>query len=375
MIRIALIDDEEHALDMLEILLLDIGIVNIIGKFTNPFHALDEMDRMDVDAVFLDIEMPGMKGLELARKIRELHKDIQIIFTTAHSDHAVEAFDIQSTDYLLKPISRERLKKAVSRLKERPTSKILRYVYGQCLNRFQIHISGDVHKPVQWRTSKEKELCAFFIHHYGKVIDREVIINELWPELNYEKARAYLYTCISYLRKTFQAHDILAEIKKVGKGYILEIEHFICDVNVFEEKIETVLLNESIDEDTYNQLDLLYRGEYMAEDDYLWSVQKSIELRKKYKHSLQKLYDISKKENSPFALVVLQKLFNISPDSEKYGRELIKLYIQMGNRSEAIKVYFQLEKAIYEELGVSLEDETVKLYETLIIQPTFSRTD
>ncbi len=61
MIRVALIDDEEYALDMLEIFLLDLGIVNIIGKFTNPFHALDEIERMNVDAVFLDIEMPKGK--------------------------------------------------------------------------------------------------------------------------------------------------------------------------------------------------------------------------------------------------------------------------------------------------------------------------
>lgn len=118
MIRVLLVDDEEDALNLLEILLGQIGDVEVVGRFTNPIRAIEALNTTPVDAVFLDNQMPGMTGMEAARKIRAIQPQMPIVFTTAYAEYAVEAFEIQSTDYLLKPITMSRLQHAVSRIKQ-----------------------------------------------------------------------------------------------------------------------------------------------------------------------------------------------------------------------------------------------------------------
>lgn len=117
MIRVLLVDDEEDALNLLEILLGQIGDVTVVGRYLDPVRAIEALDKTPVDAVFLDNQMPGMTGIDAARKIRDILPQIPIVFTTAYSEYAVEAFEIQSTDYLLKPITMNRLQNAVSRIK------------------------------------------------------------------------------------------------------------------------------------------------------------------------------------------------------------------------------------------------------------------
>lgn len=123
MIRVMLIDDEEDALDLLEILLGQLGNVQVIGRYMNPVEAIEVIRTLQsngrespIDAVFLDNRMPGMNGMEVARAIRQMIPQMPIIFTTAHAEYAVEAFEIQSIDYLLKPFTPDRLQNAVTRV-------------------------------------------------------------------------------------------------------------------------------------------------------------------------------------------------------------------------------------------------------------------
>ncbi|WP_261807953.1 response regulator [Paenibacillus sp. N3.4] len=214
MIRVMLIDDEENALDVLEILLREIDHVTVVGRFTNPFQALEVLGELPVDVVFLDIQMPGILGIEVARQIREKMPHTQFVFITAYSEYAVEAFEIQSVDYLLKPFTKERLQNTVSRF-EKPSfdkspSELTdeARVYMQCFGGFSIHMASGL---LPWKTNKEKELCAFLIHHAGNQVDAATIIESIWPESELNKAKTYLYTCISYLRKSFQANGVKAK--------------------------------------------------------------------------------------------------------------------------------------------------------------------
>jgi len=94
-------------------LLTDTGRVTVIAGVSDPQDALEALRDADVDVVFVDIQMPAMTGLEL---VEQLDRHIPVIFTTAYDRYALEAFAVNSIDYLLKPVERERLERALDKL-------------------------------------------------------------------------------------------------------------------------------------------------------------------------------------------------------------------------------------------------------------------
>src|SRR5258706_1474901 len=113
MIRVYVVDDEPLAVERLCRLLTATRRVEIAGATTDPQAALADLRAHDVDVVFLDIQMPGLTGFELLEK---LDRDVRVIFTTAYDRYAVDAFTVNSVDYLLKPVEPERLARALDKL-------------------------------------------------------------------------------------------------------------------------------------------------------------------------------------------------------------------------------------------------------------------
>lgn len=101
--RIVCVDDEKLALDYMSQLLKGIENVEIIGLFQNPEEGYKFVIDEQVDVVFLDIQMPGIDGLQLAELILEKKPHIHVVFVTAYDQYAVNAFEINAIDYLLKP--------------------------------------------------------------------------------------------------------------------------------------------------------------------------------------------------------------------------------------------------------------------------------
>jgi DNA-binding LytR/AlgR family response regulator len=112
------IDDERPALDELSFLLGQDPRIGEILADDSATEALRTLQERDVDVVFLDIQMPGLTGLDLAQVLARFRNPPPIVFVTAHEGHAVEAFDLQAVDYVLKPVRAERLREAVRRVTE-----------------------------------------------------------------------------------------------------------------------------------------------------------------------------------------------------------------------------------------------------------------
>jgi two-component system LytT family response regulator len=112
-LRVFLVDDEALALDRLERLLRATCRVEIVGKETDSLTAADRLEAEKVDAVFLDIQMPGLNGFEL---LARLAWQPLVIFTTAYNEYALQAFEVHSIDYLLKPIESSLLDRALNKL-------------------------------------------------------------------------------------------------------------------------------------------------------------------------------------------------------------------------------------------------------------------
>ena len=113
MLRAYIVDDERLAVERLTRLLDATGRVRIAGSTTDPETAIAELRERDVDVLFLDIQMPGLTGFDL---LEQLERDVPVVFTTAYDQYALEAFAVNSVDYLLKPIEAERLDRALDKL-------------------------------------------------------------------------------------------------------------------------------------------------------------------------------------------------------------------------------------------------------------------
>ncbi len=121
-LRAVLVDDEQLARDELGFLLGQVGGVEVVGQAGNGVEALTTIDRLQPDVVFLDVQMPGLTGFEVARRMLDANASSHIVFVTAYDQHAIEAFDVNAVDYLLKPVDPARLMLAVQRTRTRLAS-------------------------------------------------------------------------------------------------------------------------------------------------------------------------------------------------------------------------------------------------------------
>lgn len=114
MIKAIVLDDEPLSLELIEDFCIKTNEVNLIKKFTNPKEALKYLRNFPVDVIFLDINMPNLSGIDV---LKHINQNTEVIFITAHSEYAVESYNLNAIDYLLKPFEYERFLTAVKKVK------------------------------------------------------------------------------------------------------------------------------------------------------------------------------------------------------------------------------------------------------------------
>lgn len=108
-----IVDDEPKAIELIQSYLSHFSVIELVGTFRNGLKAFQFMSKEPVDLLFLDINMPHLSGISLSKMVS---KNTKIIFTTAYPEYAVESYDVEAVDYLLKPISLERFSKTIGKL-------------------------------------------------------------------------------------------------------------------------------------------------------------------------------------------------------------------------------------------------------------------
>lgn len=114
-LRALIVDDEPPARARLNALLRDLDQVEVVGEAGNATETLELIEQLNPDILYLDVRMPGMSGLELARYLARLPRPPAIVFITAHDEHALEAFEAEAVGYLLKPVRKDKLAAATER--------------------------------------------------------------------------------------------------------------------------------------------------------------------------------------------------------------------------------------------------------------------
>jgi two-component system response regulator LytT len=118
-LKAVVVDDEQLAREELCYLLDEVGGVEVVAQAGNGLDALEAIGRAGPDLVFLDVQMPGLTGFEVARRLLDREPPVTVVFVTAFDQHAIEAFEVNAVDYLLKPIEAGRLEAAVQRARRR----------------------------------------------------------------------------------------------------------------------------------------------------------------------------------------------------------------------------------------------------------------
>lgn len=124
MLKVILIDDERLARSELKRLLQDFPDVEIIGEAANADEAIEKIESLNPDLIFLDIQMPGKTGFDL---LTQLEKAPHVIFVTAYDEYALKAFDVNALDYLMKPVEPKRLADALLKVRQKDAEELLTY--------------------------------------------------------------------------------------------------------------------------------------------------------------------------------------------------------------------------------------------------------
>ena len=155
MIEVVLVDDEVLALKNLNFVLsqFEEDIV-VLDMLSNPLEALVRIGALKPHVVFLDIEMPGLNGFNVAEEILKIEPDILIVFITAYDEYAVKAFEVNAIDYILKPVTVERMKGTIGRIKDRYRERQSSKDYGKALNKAADMLEIKLDKVVGWQYDK-----------------------------------------------------------------------------------------------------------------------------------------------------------------------------------------------------------------------------
>lgn len=276
MLRLILVDDEQPALDLMERMFSKRTDVEIVGKFLKPEDVLPNIEKLKPDVVYLDIEMPGMNGMELAARIAEKDDHVALVFITAHSRFALEAFSVYALDYMLKPIVEEKLERSISRvykLKGLGKGKLeteSNPIDIRMLGGFEVKSGNQM--PVRWTTAKAEELFAYLLLHDFSV-SKWVLMDSLWPNTETQKAEQSLYTTIFRLKQSFKENNLGFEIQAIKKTYrLVPPMEWYWDV---KELFNPQFLD---DEGSLQEVMKLYKGDLLAGKDYVWCYQKRQEI-------------------------------------------------------------------------------------------------
>lgn len=375
-----LIDDERSALTYLERLLEADGRLTVMGKYTSAQAGLDHLAAERADIVFIDIGMPEMNGLEAAEWIQQLDSQIHIVFVTAYSEYAIEAFELQALDYLLKPVHARRLSKTLDRIAATladPRSSSLGVTAEQspkvrCFQKLEILEDGQEAvgaKPFKWRTLKSQELFSFLLHHEGEWVSKEQLLDALWPEYHLDKAVVHLHTSVYQIRKALKERMQDTKLEYNLDRYRLNRNGWITDAELFERGISEWAASGSGGTPRIESLLALYRGNYLEEHDYPWAYAKREKLRSMY---LACASELAREElRSGRTRQSVQRLLSLQqrePYSDDICGLLLTAYAQLGDYTAAQKHYESFVRILEDELGIEPQQVTHQLYVQLKTQ-------
>jgi two-component system LytT family response regulator len=366
MMKAVLIDDEKPSLREIQHFLKEYKEIEICGMFTDPEEALKNIRRLQPQVIFLDINMPGMNGLQLAKAINEYGKNVNIVFITAYEQYALEAFDVEAFDYIMKPISKQRFEKTMKRIISRNNPAVTDAQNEEQKRKFIIRTFGkfeamwDNQAPIKWHSKKTKELFAFLVHNEGREVSKDEILEAVFPDAEIDKGITHIHNGIYFIRKALRENGVDGNSISIDGSYMLSLTDVEVDSRIFMQKLK--LDGNEVNIQELEAVEAVYKGDYFKSEDWIWSAEKSEQLSVLYRAASVKLVrEYMKRESFIKAEDLLLKLFSIEPYDEEVTKLIISLYIRTKRKNQAILHYRKYEKILKEELGAEVEMEVKRL--------------
>ncbi len=223
--KVILIDDMKSARVVLQILLSEYPELEVIGSFGDPEEALEFLDEQEVDLAFIDIEMPVVNGLDLAKHICDKMSTPPIFaFATAFPSYSLQAWSTDAIGYLTKPYQPQELDKIVSRFLQ--LSPDVEKVKIKCFPTFQVEL-GD--KSIGFNHEKAKEIFAYLVFHQGAWVRVSELCAEVLEDLDGERAKDSFRSYFSRLKKTLTQYGIADVLEHQYGQYRVHPEKLDCD--------------------------------------------------------------------------------------------------------------------------------------------------
>jgi len=248
--HILIVDDEQMALSDLKDTINEVNPCAEIECFDNYIDAVNAAEKVNFDVAFLDIAMPDRNGLELSKDLKDIYAGTNIIFVTGYSDHAVEAFAINASGYILKPAGKSAVQNALENLRIpiRYRDNTLRV---QCFGNFKVFYGNE---RIDFKRSLTKECFAYLVNLKGAAANTNELCAVLFPN-DSDSNKHYLRNLIADLRSTLrQYHSENVFICK-RNSFSVDTTTFECDYYKFL-AYDTAAINN-------------YSGDYMKQ--YSWA--------------------------------------------------------------------------------------------------------
>lgn len=370
--KVIVVDDEKAALLIVKKMLIKIPDIEVTGSFQSAEEAYDFICKNRTDMAFVDIRMPNESGLEFARRVTAQIGNVAITFLTAYKEYALEAFDVQAFDYIVKPVSQIRLEESVERVKKRflylqhLTNVLPQYkLWVHCLG--CVEVRNDRDEAVQFTSSKSVEVFAYLVLKRGREVSKWSIIEDVFPLMPLRNAEIYLNTTIYKLRKALAAYNMKSIIVSSNESYRIDVKDIYVDFIDFEKQLASISKESVLEIEELLRIKKLYSGELFGEKYYSWALAEKERLSETYCCISKKLVEALISNNRLVeALIIGKELININELDEEINCLLMKIYAGKRDRLSLEKQFVRYHNLLKEELGVGPEDAVQQLYDALI---------
>ncbi|TBL80701.1 BTAD domain-containing putative transcriptional regulator [Paenibacillus thalictri] len=353
MLRAIIVDDEELSVKRLKRILSDNDEIETCHTFLNPREAYEFAMEHPIDIAFLDISMPEISGMTLSGLLHEIDDTIHIVFVTGYEEYAIQAFDLDALDYLLKPVTMERISRTLSKAIKRTRTAVARSSMSvQLFNGLKIYRNGPDPDPIMLRTPKTEELFAYIISKGA--VSREEITETLWSGLETKKALNNLNSTLYYIRKATNSETTENWLAVSRNEIRVEQSSVYCDLYEFEQLLKQLRQDSARSAELFKRAESLYTGPFLKGRSYEWAHEKTLRLEQNYIELLEagarSCITGGQHERS---LHYYCEILKLDPIREDICHEVIRLYAELGRRTEALRQYKWLEELLQRELGTS----------------------
>ncbi|MFC5700743.1 response regulator [Cohnella faecalis] len=373
--KVILVDDEPVMHLIMRKMLVKHPELQVTGEFSDTRSAAAFLsEHADIDLAFVDISMPGDNGLSFAAKLEETGCLTQIVFVTSHKDYALKAFELSVLDYLVKPVTQERLERTVHRALASKKSVRAPSAYSAAKGTSQISIAtlGDFSVRneigrVKWISSKSAELFAYLLLNRGRRISRARLVADIFAGMTQVNAEKYLNTTVYQLRKSLEPIGLREAVRSENDGYALELKDAVIDCEEFERQAGKLGNIEADNVDMALSVERLYTGDLFGSKAYVWAIYETERLAERYSSFVKRLSEaLISQQDLAAASKLLLKLYARNPLDESVVRLLMKKHEQDGDKKGLTAIYTDYVKLLNRELGIRPSQELLLLYDSLV---------